>query len=568
MEAAGLALSAVSLSFELFGGCVEGFVLLSNAQNFGRDASFLRTMLNVEEYRFVKWADAVGLTAQATRVLPQLNKALAEELMVQLSDRLDSSKLKERYSLDVQPGETVTATDGNKKELSILAGAVSEKRRREILARARLLQSQGLSKQLRWAAIDKTRFQILVQDVREIVDALWHLLEPIQLRDLSQQVGQTLTAVVDMSHDINALKGLQASLSRKDTVGLPSFEILESAVGLKVVREQLPGESTVQQPHQSLNEDPIQPMNRSLLKRPASSSHMTAPFVGEYDGKAVICEAKVVPARLKPKLRLRAENLAKLLSLPKSSSFLTLRCLGFIEDQDEFTFIYEYPAGSDASCPPRSLQDLMRDSKSKLPSLTTRLRMALEICKSLLTVHTAGWLHKNVRSENILFFSDGTSSNITDSPTRPYLAGFTFSRADYSVEISDQASEDPLLDIYRHPQALGEPSVSYAMYMDHYSLGMVLAEIAEWRPLKHIVKKQVDVTNRLVDVPLSALAGIQAWFWRELVQRGQIEFRMGEVYGRFISYLTRLDRGNQTTGRTKCLLELEQFVNELGCCRV
>lgn len=181
-------------------------------------------------------------------MLPQLNKALAEELMVQLSDRLDSSKLKERYSLDVQPGETVTATDGNKKELSILAGAVSEKRRREILARARLLQSQGLSKQLRWAAIDKTRFQILVQDVREIVDALWHLLEPIQLRDLSQQVGRTLTAVVDMSHDINALKGLQASLSRKDTVGLPSFEILESAVGLKVVREQLPGETTVQQP--------------------------------------------------------------------------------------------------------------------------------------------------------------------------------------------------------------------------------------------------------------------------------------------------------------------------------
>lgn len=159
MEAAGLALSAVSLSFELFGGCVEGFVLLSNAQNFGRDASFLRTMLNVEEYRFVKWADAVGLTAQATRVLPQLNKALAEELMVQLSDRLDSSKLKERYSLDAQPGETVTATDGNKKELSILAGAVSEKRRREILARARLLQSQGLWKQLMTRRASKLSFK-------------------------------------------------------------------------------------------------------------------------------------------------------------------------------------------------------------------------------------------------------------------------------------------------------------------------------------------------------------------------------------------------------------------------
>jgi serine/threonine protein kinase len=194
--------------------------------------------------------------------------------------------------------------------------------------------------------------------------------------------------------------------------------------------------------------------------------------------------------------------------------------------------------------------------------------MALEICRTLLTVHTAGWLHKNVRSENILFFSDSTSpGGVSNTPTRPYLAGFAFSRVDSPVEVSDQASEDPLLDIYRHPQGLGEPSVAYAMYMDHYSLGMVLAEIAEWRPLKHIVKKQVDVTNRLVDVPLSALAGIQVWFWRELVERGQIEFRMGEVYGRMVSYLTRPGREDQTE-RTESLLELEEFVNELGCCRV
>ncbi|OJJ03030.1 hypothetical protein ASPVEDRAFT_72790 [Aspergillus versicolor CBS 583.65] len=567
MEVAGLALSAVSLSFELFGGCVEGFVLLSNAQNFGRDASFLRTMLNVEEYRFVKWADAVGLTEPGAKLLPQVNKTLAEELMVQLGDRLDASRLKERYSLEVQPGDFGNSTDENKREPGILAG-VSEERRREILARARLLQGQGLSKRLRWAAIDKARFQALVQDVREIVDALWHLLEPIQLRVLSQQVGQTLTAVVDMSHDINALKGLHASLTRKGTATIPSFDILESAVGLKVVREQLPAESDTQQPRQSPNNDPIKPLDRSLLKRVTTSSYTTAPFIAEYDGKPVICEAKVVPARLKPKLRLRAQNLATLLSLPKSSRFLTLRCLGFIEDQDEFVFVYEYPAGSDTLCPPRSLQDLMRDAKSRLPSLTTRLGMALEICRTLLTVHTAGWLHKNVRSENILFFSDSTSSGgVSNTLTRPYLAGFAFSRVDSPVEVSDQASEDPLLDIYRHPQGLGEPSVAYAMYMDHYSLGMVLAEIAEWRSLKHIVKKQVDVTNRLVDVPLSALAGIQAWFWRELVERGQIEFRMGEVYGRMVSYLTRPDREDQTE-RTESLLELEEFVNELGCCRV
>jgi hypothetical protein len=57
--------------------------------------------------------------------------------------------------------------------------------------------------------IEKSKFQDLARDLRQIVDALWNLLEPIRLRELAQQVGRTLTAVVDMSHNIDALKGLR-----------------------------------------------------------------------------------------------------------------------------------------------------------------------------------------------------------------------------------------------------------------------------------------------------------------------------------------------------------------------
>lgn len=125
------------------------------------------------------------------------------------------------------------------------------------------------------------------------------------------------------------------------------------------------------------------------------------------------------------------------------------------KDMDEFVFLYEYPLGADTSIPPRSLQDLLRDSKMKSLSVTGRLKLALEICKTLLTVHTAGWLQKNIRSEDILFFTDRTKSrNSCEALMCPYLTRFAFSRADSPVEISDQAFKDPLLDIYRHPQAL------------------------------------------------------------------------------------------------------------------
>ncbi|KAL6233198.1 hypothetical protein BDW75DRAFT_215713 [Aspergillus navahoensis] len=576
MEGVGLGLSAISLSVQLFGGCLTGFTLLSTARNFGKDASFLQTMLSVEEYRFLKWADTVGLTGPEGQLLPQLNRALAEELMVQLSDRLDCSKLRERYSLDVhlQPDDldhsspTLGACSGpGPQPLDILARAVSDERRRGILARAKLIHGQkGLSKRLWWAAIDKSRFQDLVQDLRQIIDALWNLLEPIRLREMSQQVTQTLTAVVDMSHDIESLKGLHAILSRTSSVVSQSEDGLASAVGLKIVREQLPRENADHPLEPPAASEALRPLSRSLLRRPANKPHPSGPFVAEYDGRPVICETKAVQPRLKAKLRIRAENLARLMATPKDSGFLTLRCLGLVEDMDEFSFVYEHPTGVDASSPPRSLQELTRDSASRPPSVTARLQLALQICRTVLTVHTAGWLHKNIRSENILFFEPA------DAPTggaahllRPFMCGFAFSRADSPVEISDQASEDPLLDIYRHPQALGEPSVSYSMYMDHYSLGMVLAEIAEWRPLKHIIRKHVDVTKREVDVPLSALAGIHTWFVREVVERGHVEFRMGDVYGRLVAWLTR-PAPSGSNGQQ--LLTFQQLVNCLGSCQI
>jgi Prion-inhibition and propagation len=80
----GTALAIVSLSFYVFGGCVKGFIVLSEAHNLGQDASFLRTMLNLEEYRFTQWAKTVGLTGPDATLKPRLNQTSAAELMGQL----------------------------------------------------------------------------------------------------------------------------------------------------------------------------------------------------------------------------------------------------------------------------------------------------------------------------------------------------------------------------------------------------------------------------------------------------------------------------------------------------
>ena len=113
-----------------------------------------------------------------------------------------------------------------------------------------------------------------------------------------------------------------------------------------------------------------------------------------------------------------------------------------------------------------------------------------------------------------------------------------------------------------------------AMFMDLYSLAVVLIEIAEWRPLKHIIKKYVDVTKPGVDVSLEDLSGIQSWLVKEQVLNGHVDFRMEDVYGEGISsfLMQRIyhdpEQEEQEEEDPGDLLAFHQFIVELSKCRV
>lgn len=66
-------------------------------------------------------------------------------------------------------------------------------------------------------------------------------------------------------------------------------------------------------------------------------------------------------------------------------------------------------------------------------------------------------------------------------------------------QISEQPSSDPERDLYHHPEAMGEPLTSFTATMDIYSLSTVLLEIGEWRSLKSLAEKFVDVRKNGAD---------------------------------------------------------------------
>ncbi|ERF69388.1 hypothetical protein EPUS_05933 [Endocarpon pusillum Z07020] len=542
----GTALTVVSLSFQVFGGCIKGFVLLSEAHNLGQDASLLRTMLNLEEYRFTQWAKTVGLTGPDATLNPRLNQTLAAELMGQLSLLPSMNKLKkERYKLELVPNRptNVSVNDNESKSTvsqGILSGAVSPEARGEILARANFIQAKNhLPKRLWWASVDKKKFENLVQDVRAIVDGLWALLDPLQQDEVTQMMKQVLSVVIQVSKDVSGLQDLQATLNNLQNGTARNAAPLAVAAALKAARIEIqddekfePSSVSMQQavpmtlpspPHTikvRRNKD-LAPLQLDLLKSYVAKTSNPSVGTGLYLGKPVFVEYKT--------------NLALLLSMPKDPSFLTLRCLGFFEDGDRYAFIYAYP-------------DESIDANATLPAAQP---------VSLLDI-----LH--LRSENVLFFPSSAGSTIAALLTRPYLTGFAFSRFDSPEAISEQPSANPSHDIYRHPQALGEPSTSFRKQMDMYTLGAVMVEIAEWRPLKHIILKCVDVRNPAVNVPLSAIASVSQWLVREKVENGAARFRMGDVFGRALATCLK---GSGAVGESDDeLLNLQQIVRDFERC--
>jgi hypothetical protein len=556
VSASGVSIAVVSLSFQLFAGCVQGFVLLSTAHNLGKDASTIRCMLNLEEYRLMEWARRVGLLNDPSKLDNRLNAQLAEQTLEELKNLLaNSEKLKERYKMELVPQRSsahpVVQISDSTSLGGILSRAVSDETRGEVLVRAKLIQSKNsFPQRMIWAAVDKTKFEALVRDIRIFVNGLWALLDPLQLDEATERIERTLAAIIKVSKKVEDLSALQTILGQsEDTTGrvLP----LATSAGLKARRIEIRDDEQAQDttstalrtsqqtsPSASGPEQKPIPARRHFLLKPLSPLLLTD-FVPKdnsaemgialYDGAPVFVEWKDIDPKLKRKIKPRAENLAVLLNMPKDPSFRSLHCRGFFEDNEKgkFAFVYNHPPGSEGQRPV-SLLDLLRDA-NYTPSVTSRIKLALDLTKTLKHFHTAGWLHKNLRSENVLFFPPPDSPPSWKSIESPFLAGFGFARFDAPSEISEQLSTEPAWDIYRHPSALGEPSASFSKAMDVYSLGVILVELAEWRALKSMVTEVVDVTK---DASLAQVSEVRPYILRKTGESGKLAFRMGEIYSR------------------------------------
>ncbi|KAJ5127737.1 hypothetical protein N7448_008516 [Penicillium atrosanguineum] len=168
-------------------------------------------------------------------------------------------------------------------------------------------------------------------------------------------------------------------------------------------------------------------------------------------------------------------DLARLLRHVDSMSFGLLRCEGVLErhtDLDtQFQFIFEIPEGLDS---PKTIRTLLTEKPEC--SLSKRVQLAKQLTRSVMFVHTTGFVHKGIRPETIVVFSQNGQDM---GPS--FLIGFEqVRRAEAQTSFLGDLQWER--NLYRHPVRQGLWSEeAFTMQHDIYSLGVCLLEIALWR---------------------------------------------------------------------------------------
>ena len=117
-----------------------------------------------------------------------------------------------------------------------------------------------------------------------------------------------------------------------------------------------------------------------------------------------------------------------------------------------------------------------------------------ELTSSFALLHSANWVHKGFRSNNVLFFKQWNMTSERIPLSEMHVVGFEYTRVALAGETSIEtqpSSTDTEVALYQHPSV----DQGYRKIFDIYSLGVVLFIIALWRPLKTKFPRNKPVTG-------------------------------------------------------------------------
>lgn len=247
-----------------------------------------------------------------------------------------------------------------------------------------------------------------------------------------------------------------------------------------------------------------------------------------------------------------------MLAAPKPGQLLLPTCYGMVEDPITryFGLVLAPPPHIRLNLPrilslgaisqkrmPVSLKELLdgkRPSCMHTLDLGIRFRLAKKLVDAVHMMHCVGWVHKNIRSNSVIFFpARHVSQGLPGpSPSRPQELGYneplfvglgnarvddvTNDPGDVYYMRKTARSSDINLDYYQHPDKRQNPALRYSRAHDIYSLGCLLLEIGLWKPLDKLADIKVydfEVTKRQFQTLSLNLDGMTGSIYGNVVRR-------------------------------------------------
>jgi serine/threonine protein kinase len=264
---------------------------------------------------------------------------------------------------------------------------------------------------------------------------------------------------------------------------------------------------------------PVTELHRYFLKTAEDTGRRVLIEIIEYK-EAVISRVNELVERVNSIASLRSRGTIK-------DVFPVLECKGYYHDASHFNFgvVYELPQFAE-NTDPLNLVQVIDNTKSRLyqPSLTMRFKLASTLVSHVLSFHRGGWLHKNICAFNIIFFPK-VFKTLAESFSSPYFIGFNHSRLNDENAFSVLAGPE---EDYQHPVYLRNsekysddpknPIRRFRQEFDYYSVGLVLLEIALWKPL-----------NKIIGNILGSPENVQAQLLKSHISL--VKAYMGDCYG-------------------------------------
>ncbi|KAJ7483600.1 prion-inhibition and propagation-domain-containing protein [Mycena latifolia] len=587
-----VALPVIGLLGQCYSAAVQAHIWIQTAVDFPDTAANLVIQLEVERIRLQLWGRNSGADSDA--LYPGLSpfEPLIVEILTKIKQLLrDSDRLKDSYglvsSMDDEAHVARSEEQINKRRLlsqlkdslrSALAFSATERQKK--LGGATDSATDPLPvvdhdafvrktyERIRWVVVSKSRFENLISDLRHLTNNLNELLRESQLVNLSQEWHSIEMRTVARTDDQPALDALpEATEGDLNCRGIFSMARRKSIVI-----------STTSGENSEAHTGPVVVLSKGDFDLPddfrtvSRSLAIYHPPRSPREQKYVLIERKHynsdISAEDKAKLLLRLHNLINLVNTPPGEF---LFCMGYwSEPQDHcWCLVYQFPLdssapslGKDLCIPilsqPHSLL-LFVSSDAFRPPLEARLALACRLAGIFSRFYGSEWLHKGVRSENIVFL---TGSGVYDISS-PIVAGFEYSRQYTEQATIDRTPYNRGNAIYRHPRYQGDAASGYRIAYDIYSFGLVLAEIAWWVPLDSFLRASPHKAS-----PASGKAGVavtdkpfgpaEAEELKGRVAtrvRKELAFRVGSGYKEVVEWcLTRGDDG-QTASDAELAVE-------------